>query len=61
MAKEICTLCDAETGRAGIGEDSMYPVLLEPVGDRVKGDMCGPVCEECFEAMEQLNIIDHEA
>lgn len=34
---ETCTACDAETGRAGIAEDSLY----------IDGD--GPFCERCYD------------
>ena len=62
LAKETCTLCSEETGRrigSGIYEETMYPVLLSPVGLLKKGDVCGPVCEPCHVAMEQLRIIDN--
>ena len=61
MPKEMCTNCDEETGRAGIGEDSMYPVLAMKWGMLEKGDMYGPLCEECNLAMSRLEMIDHEA
>jgi len=60
MSKETCTLCDAETGRAGIYEDSMYPVLAGDFFRSKKGDNVGPVCEECYSALDQLDLIDHE-
>lgn len=37
MEREHCCECDAETGRAGRFEDSLY------AGDK------GPYCEECWE------------
>ncbi len=43
MKKEVCTLCDSETGRAGRADDSL--VLDIPNGDEV-----GPLCEGCYDA-----------
>lgn len=40
---ERCCWCDAPTGKAGKGEDSLY---LE--------DGTGPYCEDCFESFEAL-------
>jgi hypothetical protein len=39
--KELCTRCDAFTGRAGKFDDSIFVGL--PDGDRY-----GPVCEKCY-------------
>ena len=36
MSLETCCECDAETGRAGVGEDSLH------AGDK------GPYCEDCW-------------
>tara|TARA_R110002012_G_scaffold314998_2_gene528237 strand:+ start:839 stop:1018 length:180 start_codon:yes stop_codon:yes gene_type:complete len=38
MNYELCFICDHETGRAGIDEDSIY----DKNGN-------GPYCEECYE------------
>lgn len=38
--RELCVDCDAPTGRAGRGEDSIY------IGDH------GPLCEQCREQKE---------
>lgn len=35
---EICSVCSCETGKAGIGEDSIYCDVCE----------CGPFCDECW-------------
>ena len=68
LAKETCTLCGEETGRrigSGIYEESMYPVLSvllqTPIGLLKKGDICGPVCKLCYEAMGQLEMIDYSS
>ena len=37
---ELCTDCDARTGRAGAGEDSMFCDTH---------DGAGPFCEECWQ------------
>lgn len=39
--KEQCTNCQAETGRAGHGEDSLYA-----------GDF-GPYCEDCWDELRE--------
>jgi hypothetical protein len=40
---EYCFLCDQPTGRAGIGEDSLY----DDFGH-------GPFCESCWDENEKL-------
>ena len=62
LANETCTLCGEETGRrigSGDNERSVYPVLSSPIGWLKKGDICGPVCKLCYEAMGQLEMIDN--
>ena len=68
LAKETCTLCSEETGRrigSGVNHRSMYPLLSvplqTPVGLLNKGDTCGPVCELCYVAMDQLGMIDQSS
>ena len=39
--RELCTNCEAETGRAGRGEDSLYA-----------GDF-GPYCEDCWDQLRE--------
>lgn len=58
--KELCVICDQETGRAGIHDDSMFPVLKLNYGYIECGDTVGPLCEDCYFAMEQLKMIDYE-
>ena len=41
--EERCCACDAPTGRAGQGEDSLYL-------DFPDGAHFGPLCEECYDA-----------
>lgn len=60
MTKELCINCGEETGRAGIMEDSLYPVLAGQYFNYPKGDTYGPLCEECWDALDRLQLIDHE-
>lgn len=43
LGYEHCILCDAETGKAGRLDDSIY--LDIPNGDEI-----GPLCETCYDA-----------
>lgn len=45
MGLEYCVDCDAETGNAGRGEDSLF---IELEADKE----VGPLCQECFDRME---------
>lgn len=57
--KEICSLCDWETGRAGRTEDSLYPLVaidLPKIGAR-PNDEIGPLCGDCFTALEAIGVI----
>lgn len=60
MEKEHCTICNQETGNAGIYEDSLYPVLAGDYFHTKKGDTLGPLCEECFDALNRVELINHE-
>ena len=44
LAYEECCICDSETGRAGIGEDSLY----------TNDD--GPFCEDCYDQLMKMVI-----
>lgn len=57
MSKEHCVLCDEETGNAGIHDGSLFPELLHPVHGIASGDTIGPLCNECYEALAQLEMI----
>ena len=57
MTKEKCTICDEETGRAGISEDSLYPELAGNYFTLKKGDIEGPLCETCYEAFVRVELV----
>lgn len=68
--RELCVLCDAPTGRAGRGEDSIFREMLKTediafnsgvsVCDCV-GDVVGPLCPQCCVDMVSLGMIDGDA
>lgn len=48
--REYCFFCDRPTGKAGIGEDSIY----DQIGN-------GPYCEMCYSQTEEYRLeIEHE-
>jgi hypothetical protein len=47
MKKEECCECGEYTGRAGIGEDSLYT-----------DDCIGPYCEDCWQGVEDSLKVD---
>ena len=57
---EICINCDAETGNAGIHDGSLWPELSIQWGALNEFDLFGPICNECYEAMDRLKMIYHE-
>lgn len=62
MSKEICLMCDDETGRAGKSDDSIYPILKwdfqGPTVRHRKGDVIGPLCEKCYDAFLRFGMIE---
>ncbi|MFW6369094.1 MAG: hypothetical protein ACOC0J_00750 [Myxococcota bacterium] len=48
--RELCSVCDEPTGRAGAGEDSLYTE-----------DGAGPFCESCWEEVADRGSADEEA
>ncbi len=55
---EYCIICGELTGRAGQGDDSIYVKLKVKYDTYDVGEIIGGLCEECYNAMAQLNIIE---
>ena len=59
---EICCLCGCPTERAGRADDSIYSdVVLSFRIDSLTfepGNEVGPLCVECWQALNQLMVID---
>jgi hypothetical protein len=63
--RELCCVCDDETGRAGRGEDSIFREVLKTSCELFHdgrqlcqnvGDEVGPLCENCDAAMTELGF-----
>lgn len=54
MNLELCCKCEAPTGRAGHGDDSIY-------FEDIYGDALGPLCEECAKGYTIDSIAQLEA
>jgi hypothetical protein len=57
---ELCCLCEAPTGRAGRGDDSIYKELLLDWGWQDAGEVLGPLCEECYRELRDAGVIDDQ-
>jgi hypothetical protein len=56
--RELCIVCDLETGRAGKSDDSIFVFLKSSLHRWMIGDHVGPICEKCHDAMVQLDVIE---
>lgn len=61
MEMELCIICEDPTGRAGQGDDSIYPHLIYPLWEMLElttGEEVGPLCPDCANALKQLGFTD---
>ncbi len=57
--KEECINCFGYTEMSGKGEDSIYVQLKKHIFKGNAGEY-GPLCEECYDSLAQLDWIEKE-
>lgn len=57
MKKEYCFLCGGETEKAGCNDDSIFVYLQKAIDTKKIGDEIGPLCNECYDALLQINAV----
>lgn len=59
MSKELCRKCDAETGRAGIHEDSLYIAEFGPYCEDCYNELLTEFCIDCTAKIHQFETFAH--
>ena len=54
--EEICDVCGEPTGNAGRGDDSVYIELTTDYFGYKEGEELGPLCGECYDAFDRLDL-----